>query len=445
MTLRDPALIRGLILFLPLALAFGLWRWRRPDRRLGAGAFLASAWMLSAGLAIHLVAVRAGFWHYDARGALWLGLPVDVYLGWAVFWGAVPVLAFPRITVAIVVASMAFADLVLMPAAFPVVRLGPNWLAGEGIALVIGAVPAYLLGRWTADGVHLAWRTFLQCIAFSGLALAVLPAVILTRTGGALPTVDHGISWYLGVGLQVVALIAILGLSAVQEFVQRGNGTPFPWDPPERIVTTGPFAYLANPMQASMTLLMLAVGAMVQSWWVAAAAVVAAVFSSGLAAWHEHGELTRHFGPAWDRSRARVRPWLPRWRPAAGSGVTARLYFAETCTACSGLARWLRTLEPLGLELLPAEGLEPQPRRLTYVGTDGFVDSGVRALGRALEHVNMALAFIGWTIRLPVVGEFVQLVTDAVGGGPREPSPDPPSGRSRLGAGRDEPKEATST
>jgi len=69
---------------------------------------------------------------------------------------------------------------------------------------------------------------------------------------------------------------------------------------------------------------------------------------------------------------------------------------------------------------LPAEGLEPQPERLTYVGTDGVMDTGVRALSRALEHVNLALAFIGWTIRLPVVGEFVQLLTDAVGGGPRE-------------------------
>jgi protein-S-isoprenylcysteine O-methyltransferase Ste14 len=427
MTVRDPALIRGVILFLPLALAFGLWQWRRPDRCLGAGAFLASSWMLTAGLAIHVVAVRAGFWRYEAHGAVWLGLPVDVYLGWAVFWGAVPVLAFRRTNVALVVVAMALADLVLMPAAFPVVRLGPNWLAGEAIALLIGAIPAYLLGRWTADGVQLAWRTLLQGIAFSGLALGVLPAAILTRTGGSLPMVDNKSTGYLAVGLQVVALIAIVGLSAVQEFVQRGRGTPFPWDPPERMVTTGPYAYLANPMQASMTLLMLAVGVIGQSWWVAAAAVVAAVFSSGLAAWHEDGELTRRFGPAWDHYRAEVRPWLPRWRPAPGSGETARLYFAETCTACSGLARWLRTLQPLGLQLLPAEDLAPQPRRLTYIGTDGVVDIGVRALGRALEHVNLSLAFIGWTVRLPVVGEFAQLVTDAVGGGPRELSPQSPS------------------
>jgi len=115
----EPALIRTVILFLPLALAFGLWRWRRPDARLMAGAFLASAWMLPAGLAIHLIAVSAGFWHYEAHGAVWLGLPVDGYLGWAVFWGAVPVLAFRRTNLVVVLAAMALADLVLMPAAYP--------------------------------------------------------------------------------------------------------------------------------------------------------------------------------------------------------------------------------------------------------------------------------------------------------------------------------------
>jgi len=248
----------------------------------------------------------------------------------------------------------------------------------------------------------------------------VLPTAIMARTGGSVPTFVGQTRWYLGTGLQVVALIAIPGLSAVQEFAQRGRGTPFPWDPPERLVTTGPYAYMANPMQVSMTLLMLAAGAILQSWWVAAAAVVAAVFGAGLAAWHEDAELTRRFGPAWSRYRAQVRPWLPRWRPRVGSGDRAHLYFAETCTACSGLARWLRAREPAELDLLPAEGLQPPPRRLTYVGTDGLVETGVRALGRALEHVNLALALVGWTIRLPVVGEFVQLVTDAIGGGPRE-------------------------
>ena len=46
----------------------------------------------------------------------------------------------------------------------------------------------------------------------------------------------------------------MLGLSAVQEFVTRGRGTPIPFDPPRHIVTTGVYAYVANPMQLSAVL-----------------------------------------------------------------------------------------------------------------------------------------------------------------------------------------------
>ena len=46
---------------------------------------------------------------------------------------------------------------------------------------------------------------------------------------------------------------------------------------------------------------------------------------------------------------------------------------------------------------------------------------GMVALARALEHVNLGWAFVGWIIRLPLVCAVVQLLADAVGRGPREP------------------------
>ena len=54
---------------------------------------------------------------------------------------------------------------------------------------------------------------------------------------------------------------ALLGLAAVQEFAVRGSGTPVPFDPPKRLVTTGPYAYVRNPMQLSAALVMLGWGA----------------------------------------------------------------------------------------------------------------------------------------------------------------------------------------
>ena len=46
-----------------------------------------------------------------------------------------------------------------------------------------------------------------------------------------------------------------MGLSALQEFALRGKGTPFPLDPPLKLVTTGPYAYVSNPMQTAQILL----------------------------------------------------------------------------------------------------------------------------------------------------------------------------------------------
>ncbi len=58
--------------------------------------------------------------------------------------------------------------------------------------------------------------------------------------------------------------------------------------------------------------------------------------------------------------------------------------------------------------------------RLTYdPGTGDREEEGVAALARSLEHLHLGWAFVGWTIRLPLVRQFIQLVTDAVGGGPR--------------------------
>jgi len=58
--------------------------------------------------------------------------------------------------------------------------------------------------------------------------------------------------------------------------------------------------------------------------------------------------------------------------------------------------------------------------RMTYDPDDGSADSvGIAALGRALEHVNLAWALVGMFVRLPGVCWLLQVVLDASGGGPK--------------------------
>jgi hypothetical protein len=74
------------------------------------------------------------------------------------------------------------------------------------------------------------------------------------------------------------------------------------------------------------------------------------------------------------------------------------------------------------MEIVPAETLPPGSiRRMRYDPGDGAgTVEGVRALGRALEHINLAWAVAGIALRLPLVWQFVQLVMDVSGLGPRD-------------------------
>ena len=422
MSLDPYLLVRAASIYLVLMLTVAVWLWRRPRQEAVAGAVLASVWNLPLVLLLNVVAQWRGWWRFDARGGLLLGIPLELYLSWVWLWGALPALAFPS-TPVLAVAALAFvADLILMPASLPVVRLGHGWFIGEAIGLALGLVPALLLARWTTDRQQLPKRAMLQVIAFAGFVVFVLPAIAIDGSGaGWLPPTERAL-WQLSLIAQVLFLPLLMGLSAVQEFVTRGGGTPVPFDPPRRLVTTGVYAYLRNPMQLSALLLLLCLGVVLGNLWISAAGLMTHLYSIGFAAWDEDEDLRRRFGSTWIVYRTAVRSWLPRLRPWREPGIpSGRLYVAGTCETCRGVAEWFERRDPIGLDILPAESHASRAlTRITYEGggTRETV-SGVIAVGRALEHIHLGWALVGMLFRLPGISALIQLVVDASGGEPR--------------------------
>ena len=148
----------------------------------------------------------------------------------------------------------------------------------------------------------------------------------------------------------------MIGLTAVQEFVERGEGTPVPFDPPRRLVTTGIYAFVRNPMQVSAIVLLLLLGLFVENLWIAAAGVMAHIYSAGLAGWDEDEDLVDRFGDGWREYKKQVRRWFPRFRPWYPSEtVVARLYVSESCGMCSQVGAWFVRQGARGLSILPAE------------------------------------------------------------------------------------------
>jgi protein-S-isoprenylcysteine O-methyltransferase Ste14 len=408
-------LLRAAALFLPLFAAWALVL--RRTRREATGAFLATMWNLPAVLAVDLAARRLGWWSYGTQGGELGGMPVDLWFGWALAWGAVSALVF-RSGLVLATAFAVAVDFATIPFMSPAIRLHSGWPLGEAVGVACCVVPGLILARLTAERRRPELRALLQLGAFGGLTLWVLPTAAFAVRGGGFAGVLERPHWLLGIGLQLLAIPALVAASAVQELAERGGGTPVPLDPPTRLVTSGAYAYVANPMQLGMALLLVGYGALLGNAWVAAIGPMGAAFSIGFAAWQERGDLERRYGRRWRAYRKDVRSWIPRWRPRHPE--PALLYFATTCEPCSQVGRWLDARAPLALELVPAEDAPLPLERLTYVSADGRTEDGVRAMARALEHISLPWALLGFAARLPVLRCLLQVLVDAVGGGPRQ-------------------------
>jgi protein-S-isoprenylcysteine O-methyltransferase Ste14 len=416
--MQSPILIRVVALYLPIAAAAMIWLVRRPGKRQATAALLAGAWCIVLLLPINLVAPKMGWWHFEAHTGLLAGVPIDMYLGWALLWGPVAALAFQSGRLWISVSTFALLDLLLMPLAKPVLALNHQWLVGELVSICVCLVPAQILAHWTTFDIHVQSRAVFQAIIFSGLTVGVIPAVVFKVTSAVPRPISNQPMWLVSLFVQVLAIPAVVGLSAVQEFAARGHGTPLPYDPPVRLVTTGVYRYTANPMQLALSLTFFCLGALLASGWIAMGGLVAFAYGAGIARWSEDNDMAARFGLSWPAYKSSVRAWLPGWRPRGGPCAT--IYVAGGCEMCRGVGAWIARRNPIGLAITAAER-HPTRRlkRITYECA-GYEDEGMAAFARALEHVNLAWALAGCAIRLPVIRQFLQLVVDASGGGPRD-------------------------
>ncbi|MDI9930514.1 methyltransferase [Rhodococcus sp. IEGM 1354] len=415
----DIAALRSAVVLVPLISVAALWM-AVADVKVRGAAVLALLWCVVSLLPVNALAVRVGWWSFGTDGLEWFEVPVDVVFGWALLWGAVPILLSRWVNPLPVVAGLLVADVLVMGGLEPLVVLTPSWWWGEVLAVLACLFPATALGMLTASRRALRCRVMLQMVLFASLLVFVIPTLTFVTAGRSWHAALTGIGGPLdSVIIQVIAVLGIVAVRAVRDFAIVGHGTPFPWDPPTRLVTSGPYAYVANPMQLCAVLILVSGAVLFGEPLLLLAALTAAAFSSGIAAWNETSHLAARFGPAWNEHRSQVRNWVPRWhaRPDRAAGT---LYASVTCDPCSAVGPWFAGRSSEGLVVAAAEDHHATLRRVRYESADGcVVADGTRAIGCALEHLTLGWAVLGWVMRAPVLASVIALVTDACGGAPR--------------------------
>ena len=195
--------------------------------------------------------------------------------------------------------------------------LHDGWWWGEVLLIAAVLVPGLLAFWWTDRRMCPGLRTAVQGGAFGMLLLGVVPCA----ADGGLEWLWEGLArpwWWTGPSAVVALALLGLGVAAAREFVVVGRGTPLPFDPTTRLVTTGVYRRLANPMQVSMVGLCLVWGVWFGLWWMLVLGALGVIYSEGLARWSEREDHLGRFGEDWAEYRKRVRRWWPRsWAPGA--------------------------------------------------------------------------------------------------------------------------------
>ena len=148
---------------------------------------------------------------------------------------------------------------------------------------VAGVVP-WLLSRWKLEEPFLGWK---------------------------------GIRWIGAVFF--LAGLPVLG-EALVRFVRDGRGTPAPVLPPERLVVTGLYRYVRNPMYVGVSSMIVGQGLFLGNLPVLLYAAGMAIAFQLFVRLHEEPGLRRRFGAEYEAYCRGVRRWRPRftpWTPAA--------------------------------------------------------------------------------------------------------------------------------
>ncbi|MEJ2187445.1 MAG: isoprenylcysteine carboxylmethyltransferase family protein [Gemmatimonadota bacterium] len=159
-------------------------------------------------------------------------------------------------------------------------------------------------------------RTLTYASLFVALLLVLVPARLLEWSGVSRPA-DAGVAQVLGLAGAILG--GALAAWCVLTFAFVGRGTPAPFDPPRRLVVSGPYRRVRNPMYLGAILALAGAALYYESAALFGYTVVFFLVAHLFVTFYEEPTLTRTFGPDYDAYRARAGRWLPRRRPPRSS------------------------------------------------------------------------------------------------------------------------------
>jgi protein-S-isoprenylcysteine O-methyltransferase Ste14 len=153
-----------------------------------------------------------------------------------------------------------------------------------------------------------AYKSLVYLILEASLFALYIPLALL-RSG---PRLETGMICLLAIPLWFIGSLIVL--RCFWDFTFRGRGTPVPMDPPKKLVVTGFYRYVRNPIYVGVLLIFLGHFLWFGYWALLTYTMLAFIGVHFFVILYEEPTLKRKFGAAYEDYLNRVPRWIPRFR-----------------------------------------------------------------------------------------------------------------------------------
>ena len=140
--------------------------------------------------------------------------------------------------------------------------------------------------------------------------LIVVPIYLVVNYGLEIPASDY---WGFWVAKPLIPLGFAIAGYCVTLFYIKGEGTPAPWLPPVKLMVTGPYRYMRNPMTTGVLLILTGQGLLFSAPAFAVWFGILFVLYSAFYIFVEEPGLKKRFGDDYVLYKANVGRWIPRF------------------------------------------------------------------------------------------------------------------------------------
>lgn len=385
---------------------------KKQDTKLNWSIFFSSLWVSLSLFIINYISVKSGYWSFATSEFSGLLIPPDIFFTWVIIWGVLLPFIFKGKYIFVTCALILWIDILFMPLldSYGIVRLNTDWLKGEWLMLLFVLLPSQYWVQLYIKGKHPGRRSFFQFLCVAMLYAFIAPFSIYQY----FPNDLSYTGWNKPILIQVGFIFLLPGLIAVVDLVEHGIGTPFPYDPTQRLVRTGVYAYIKNPIQWSLTLIFIPIAIFFHSYLMLLGLLISIAYTISIANYNEYRDMENRFGKAWLKYQKNTPSWYFALYPT--NIPTATIYFQKDCLECSRMRQWIERRKPHHLTFRHASEFPGVTiEQVTLIDHQGNRHTSVKAIAHAFNHLHLGWASLGWLMRLPVIAHLLQIIVNGLG------------------------------